>query len=877
MNWLAKGKILGAVALLAPSVWLYDAHALDPSKEKKEEDPAKTAPPPPPTNLPRMTVTAPLVRDPPPFIPGVHRQAGMGGLPSRSFQTTRTAKAQETDDRRDCSSGDQTGGNPVVLYTGNKVENELDFSSNGEMGLFLSRTYNHHWNASGLFGNHWLSNFDESLAVSQNGDILWVQRPDGRRVRYLQDVTTGRWFEDKAQPIGYIVRNTDGSYRLYDDDRSIEDYSNEGYILRKQNEQGVAWTYTYTGKYLQRVTHSSGRFIQFGWNNGQLTQVTDPAGAIYRYTYAANAFGQGRHRLSSATLPGAPETTVTYHYEDTRYPGGLTGKSLSGSRYSTFAYDNEARAVLSEHAGATERHQFSYVVHTQEPVGAPPPPARPGGNLPGESNGWCVPRGANGTICYQPASLPGGSVPMASASGKAATTAATTASRTRPVKISTVTTNPYGRKTTSVFDDGKLLEVAGEASPRCAASFKSSTYDANGYPDLVHDFENNLTNYDYSPKGLLIKEVAAAGSAAERTSNWQWDPTTNRLVSLTVQGLRRHSYTYDSRGNVATITTMNLSSNGVPQQARVLRYTYTYHSNGLKASVKTDGPLAQDDVTETFNAQGDLTSFRNALGHQVSYANYNGLGMPRKITGPNGDVTEVTYDARGRITSQKQSVGAGWAVSSTTFDAAGNVASVTQPNGSTTRFTYDAARRLLQEFRPIGDGTFAWTHHTYDVASNVTRTEVRHTDYPMGSTVTGTVEGINHDANWNWSVGGWACSTGSNSSIDVHAYTDDGTLIGGFTANRPSETQVAAACQANGSAYRFQFPITLAQRHQLGGKRINVYGISPMGGVNNKLLPGSGTVTIPEAPVLGAIHGINRDAAFNYRVDGWACAVGYGS
>jgi len=840
--------------LLLQCLWAYGVNAENPSL---------------PRDLDGIEVRG--TREPPPYVEPPSRMLYRTGRPP-SVRSARTAKEQETDDRRGCESGSQTAGNPIVLYTGNKVEHETDFSLPGEMGLFLSRTYNHHWNASGLFGNHWLSNFDESLASSQGGDILWIQRPDGRRIRYLQDINASRWYEDKAQPISYITRHADGTYRLHDADRSIEDFSSDGYIIRKQNEQGVAWTYSYAGKYLQRVTHSSGRFIQFTWANGQLTQVTDPSGGAYRFAYTANAFGQGRHRLSSVTLPGAPETTTSYHYEDSRYPGGLTGKSFNGVRYSTFAYDGEGRATLSEHAGGIERHRFSYVVHSRESVGAPPAPARPGGTLPGESNGWCVPRGANGTICYQPASLPGGSVPMAVTDQRASIN--NTATRTRPIKISTTVTNAYGRRTTLLFDDGKLLEVAGDASPHCPASFKTSTYDSNGYPDLVHDFEDNLTDYDYNAKGQITKEVAAIGTDAELTRQWEWDPTTNRLVTLVIPGLYKSSYTYDPRGNVATITSMNLTGNGEPQQSRMLRYTYTYHANGLRATVRIDGPLEQDDLVETYNSNGDLTSVKNALGHQTTYSNYNALGLPRKITDANGGIAEITYDARGRIVSQKRKIGAGWATSKTTFDSSGNVATVSSPEGNTTRYAYDAGLRRLQEVRPLGDGTFAWTQHTYNDASDLIKTEVRHTDYPLGSAVTGHVDGLTRDATWNWSVAGWACSSGSNGSIDVHVYADDGTLIGSSSANQASETQIANSCQASGAAYRFRVPISLTQRHQLGGKRINVYGISPVGSSHNKLLPGSGTQIVPDAPVLGEIHGISHDSSFNYHINGWACAVG---
>ncbi|QNR97228.1 hypothetical protein ICJ04_17430 [Stenotrophomonas sp. 169] len=185
--------------MLAPFFWHFSAAALDPSKEKKPEDP-------------RVEVWAKRWGET--YTPGLSHRMERGIGAPLAARLARTAKSQETDHRKGCDGDGETGGNPVVLYTGNKVEHELDFSSVGEMGLFLARTYNHHWSATGIFGNHWLSNFDLSLVPSQNGDVLWAQRTDGRRVRYLRDAASGQWFEDKAQPISYIVRNPDGGYRL---------------------------------------------------------------------------------------------------------------------------------------------------------------------------------------------------------------------------------------------------------------------------------------------------------------------------------------------------------------------------------------------------------------------------------------------------------------------------------------------------------------------------------------------------------------------------------------------------------------------------------------------------------------------------------------
>lgn len=788
---------------------------------------------------------------------------GGGAIP------TETAKEQPTDDKeKDCNG---RKGNPVVLYSGNKVEPELDFASQGEMGLFLQRNYNHYWSATGLFGNHWLSNFDYSLAFTDANQLAWVQRPDGRRIKYLKDPASGRWYEDKAQPIAYLSANGNGTFTLRNENNGTETYNAEGYITRLSNEQGVSWTFSYADRYLQKVTHSSGRSVSFGWANGQVSQVTDPAGNIYRYTYTPNVFGNGRGRLASTTLPGTPATTISYHYEDARFPGALTGKSFNGVRYSTFAYDAERRAISTEHNGGIERFRFSYAVRSTEPVLPPPAPTRPGGLRADEERGWCEQRTGGTRICYQPRSLPVGSLPMESALGM---TAAAAPSLTRPVDIDVTVINPLGRSTTYTFKDGKMVSTKGDPSPNCPASYKEQSYDANGYPDLVHDFQDNLTNFDYSAQGYLLKRVEAVGSSAERTTLQEWDTARNRLLKTTVVGDLEVAYTYDDRGNVASVTERNLTARGVLSQTRVTRTTYTYHANGLKASVKVDGPLAQDDVTSVFNSQGDLTSVTNALGHTISYSNYNGLGLPGRIVNANGGVRELTYDGRGRVVSDRTSSGTGWATTAIGYTAAGDIASLTQPDGVTVRYGYDAGRRLTQEVRSMGDGKWAWTRHSYNNASNRTRTEVSQTDYPMDSMVSGVIDEITHDAQWNWFVRGWACSTGSAGSIQVDGYADGNVYLGSTQANLASEPGVAAACQASGSAYRYQLPISLAQRQQFGGRKFSVYGQSPQGRGQDRPLANSGVFAIPTANIVGDIGGVTQDGNWNFFIEGWACSVG---
>lgn len=606
----------------------------------------------------------------------------------------------------------QMAGNPIVFSTGNKVEFETDFTSAGEMGLFLSRTYNHYWSGIGLFGQHWLSNFDYSLTSSGVGGgatNLWLQRPDGRRIKFNR-TAAGRWEEDKAQAIAYVTL-LGATYTHYSEDGLVETYSSSGYVTRLANRQGVAWDFTYSNNYLQRVTHSSGRYVQFTWAGGQLTRVTDPAGNAYSFSYTANALGAGRHRLASATSPGAPVTTVQYHYEDSRFPGGLTGKSYNNVRYSRFTYDAGGRATSSEHAGGVDRYSFTYELNPAPPPPTPrPPPPPPVGGVCDPRTGVCtVPRGGAGPL-----------MPMSLATHEAVASIATPGTIRRVVQ-----TNPLGKKTTYEFEGGKLIATIGHASANCPAADKLIVYDSNGYPSITEDFGGTITYTTYNAKGQLLETREAPGTSVERKVNFGW--LANNLIGReTIAGQRETVFAYDSLQRVASVSVKNLSANGVASQTRTTNYSYSAHVNKLLATVTVDGPLpgAGDSVKYTYASNGALSRIDNGIGHATIFQSHNALGAPGKVVGANGDVVEYVYDARGRIVRERKFPNGNAADTMYAYDAAGMPSRITLPDGHYREFSYTADRRLAEIRMPQGGNDFAATRYTYDAMGNAIRTEI---------------------------------------------------------------------------------------------------------------------------------------------------------
>ena len=114
----------------------------------------------------------------------------------------------------------------------------------------------------------------------------------------MYNTAAGKWLETKPSPISSLVRNSDGTYTLTNDQQGIEHYSAKGYVMSVADSQEGGWTFAYdANNYLQSVTHTNGRKVAFKWTGNQLTQVTGPGGNVHTYTYTANALGTGLNLL----------------------------------------------------------------------------------------------------------------------------------------------------------------------------------------------------------------------------------------------------------------------------------------------------------------------------------------------------------------------------------------------------------------------------------------------------------------------------------------------------------------------------------------------------------------------------------------------------
>lgn len=62
---------------------------------------------------------------------------------------------EQVEDAGDGKCGENCG-NPININTGNKIKNTIDFSSAGEIGLYLRLNRNRYWTYCGIFNTHTL-------------------------------------------------------------------------------------------------------------------------------------------------------------------------------------------------------------------------------------------------------------------------------------------------------------------------------------------------------------------------------------------------------------------------------------------------------------------------------------------------------------------------------------------------------------------------------------------------------------------------------------------------------------------------------------------------------------------------------------------------
>lgn len=672
--------------------------AQDAGQPIKQENAPPPQPPPPNRNdaktLATVHVTASRgdLTTAPQTIAGIQLTNGSGHMHETHIFTSNNA-APSNATQKDKSGGPCSGnvqGAPIEISSGTKLETYPVFALPGEMGLQYVLYYN-----TATHPSHWTDNFDYSLATHCEDVIdnptgrcthTTAYRPDGSSMKFSGGPDASAYQEtfengqSVSNPVATLSRDPGtGNYTLRDEDALTEVYSSSGALLSIADSSGIGWTVAATSN-SKVITHTDGQSIsitqgavtqsqQNGQNVlGQVVTVADPSGQSYVFHYG-NAFAPNAeiNDVASISFPGTPATIVSFKYNS----------------YSTPPYANQL--IEADYNGVP----YSYTTY----VAASASPYYQWANSTSLADGTetvAIDYGVN-------------------SAGK---------------MIATVT-NPLGHVSVNTYAgiNDQLSSVSNDAVADCGSTVNTREYDGNGNLSRTVDNNGNVHTYSYAANGQLQTETEAYGTSVVRTTDYVWDPNLqlNRLSSITVEGWSKATYTYNGQNRLASVAVTNLSGNGVANQTLTTSYGYTLFPNGMVHTrvVMQPSPNGSDTSTSTYDVLGNLTTLANGLGQTISYSNYNGLGEPGHVVGANGDVTDFTYDARGRVatkTTHPNGIATTWTY---VYDGFGLLAKVTAPDGEVATWGRDPEMRVTSIGHNDKDGPSVEAFG-YDANSDVT-------------------------------------------------------------------------------------------------------------------------------------------------------------
>lgn len=387
----------------------------------------------------------------------------------------------------------QCAGNPIDIGTGAKIQAEADISFvSGSSSYSIKRNYlfDKGSRPNGSTGHGWWLSFEVRLIYQDvlNHQYVTIYLPSGRGYRY--EKINGQWqtSSHEGEKLTLLAPAQEGGNWTFEASGKKYIFNSQGYLLVESSPDSKIT--------IERTSDNRIASMLFGSAPASVTY--DSLGRIASISVANQYVDYGydsQGRLISAASGSLPRSSTQsnvrqYLYEDTRFGFALTGiTDETGERFATWAYDANARAVSSEHAGSKERV----------------------------------------TLDYSNIDTSGASrVSVTNALGKKTT-----------YHLSLIN----GMR--------KVMSVQGHASTNCAAANKSYDYYPNGTLKSKTDWSGNVTTYVRDNFGRETSRTEAAGTSSARTITTQYHSTLNVPIKITEPGLVT-DMTYDTAGRLLT-------------------------------------------------------------------------------------------------------------------------------------------------------------------------------------------------------------------------------------------------------------------------------------------------------------------------------------
>ena len=322
----------------------------------------------------------------------------------------------------------------------------------------------------------------------------------------------------------------------------------------------------------------------------------------------------------------------------------------------------------------------------------------------------------------------------------------------------TSVTDPAGNATTTAgdftttytYDNFGQLATATDANGNIT---RYSSYDANGYPQVITDPKLKLTQFVYDARGNVTKVTDPLlhdtfqnydlfGRLLDRreprdqaandfvtTPAPQYDANDN-VIKTTAPNNAAVSVVYDAADKMVSVTEPRDTPTGPDRTS-----TYSYDKVGNLTSVtEPNGTLTtsnpNDFVTRyAYDEIYELTAVTNANGDKLTYA-YDGVGNVVTVVDPKKNLTSDTTDFTAKYTydlahRRKTTLDAEGYPTSTDYDHDGKVVATTDQEGNKTLITLDARAKPFEVKVPhVNSGgtiTYNTTRFEYDQVGNQTR------------------------------------------------------------------------------------------------------------------------------------------------------------
>lgn len=400
----------------------------------------------------------------------------------------------------------------------------------------------------------------------------------------------------------------------------------------------------------------------------------------------------------------------------------------------------------------------------------------------------------------------------------------------------TKVTDPNGDSHTYTFHPAQFginrtSTITGTPCVECGG--RAFTYDANGFIAKKTDWNGNDTGYVKDARGLELSRTEAANTQAARTISTDWHSTFHLPLKITEPN-RVTTFKYDAKGNLLQRT--------VAAGTQVRHWTYTYTALGQVLS--SDGPRTDvaDITRNSYNADGTLATITNALGQVTRFTAYDANARLLSMVDPNGLITQLTYDKRGRLLTRN----VGGLLTRFTYDLAGQLGKITAPDGSFTTSTYDAAHRLTQIANQRGEKIVYMLdaagnrikEETLDAAGDVVRTRTNvygpANRLVFSTSPNGLLSSYQHDGNGNITR-----SRNGQGEETALAYDGLNRLVSGID---PDGGQTRRDYDGNDNLTSVTDPLRLITQYGYDGLGNRIAINSPDTGVTNQSFDAVGNV-----------------------------------